>query len=593
MTFQYQKVKSVSKYVLPKGEKLEQLVLSTMKTISDVVGATLGPGGQPVLLERQEHGLGPAATKDGVTVFRSLGFQDSAAQVVLEASRDAAVRTAQSAGDGTTTATILAEALIRHSSAFVRENPRFSPQKVVRKLESVFRDAIKPAVEAWSVNVSDEGEEEAKELLLAVARTSTNGDQALAEKVLECFELVGDDGNVTIAEISGPSGYEVEAIDGYAIDMGYEESCSKFHACFVNEPETQRCVMRKPLFLLFHGRITDLGQLMFVFNQIGQLWEEKGFHNNIVVVATGFSEAVLNRLAANFSDATTLNIFPLLVPQSPIRNGQLHLLEDLSAITGAKVFGIDDPLHEAKIDDLGFGDSLTSFEVSRFRSTIIGRVDSQRAVARADLVGVQAQSPDVSELERMLMQERIGKLTGGIARLKVMGPSNVELKEKRDRAEDAICAVRGAVKNGCLPGGGWTLLRLVDILKKDKDPVVQKVLIPALQEPVTRLLSNIGLDEDEQKRALAPVKKSLDSALPIVYDALEDRHLPFREAGIVDSTPAVLEAVRNALSIAAQLGTLGGAVVFARDHELERLEAQETESFLRDARPTNLADERA
>ncbi|NDC26030.1 MAG: hypothetical protein EBZ49_18125, partial [Proteobacteria bacterium] len=170
-----------------------------------------------------------------------------------------------------------------------------------------------------------------------------------------------------------------------------------------------------------------------------------------------------------------------------------------------------------------------------------------------------------------------------------------ELKEKRDRAEDAVCAVRGAIKHGCLPGGGWTLLKLMNVLKNDKDVVLDQVLIPALFEPVLRLLSNVGVNDDEAVKILEPVISSLSSGMAdsaMVYDALEGKHVNAIQSGILDATPAVLEAVRNSISIASLLGTLGGTVVFKRDLDLERTEARDSAEFLRNAN-WNPANERA
>lgn len=592
---QYHKIKSASKSITPKSSRLQEIVLSTMRTASDVVGATLGPGGMPVLIERQEHNLPPMITKDGVTVFRALGFDDPASQCIMEAARDAAVRTASEAGDGTTTATVLSEAIVRRSSQFTKKYPRYSPQKVVRKLEGVFKDIIEPTIRESSLK-ADWSTEEGRSLLRSVAKVSANGDEALADKVLECFDLVGDDGNVTISEINGPSAYEVERVEGFPIGIGFEDSCAKFYAKFINDAGNQRCAMQNPVFLVYHGRITEIQSLVFLMEQIGARWQTEGFRHNVVVVATGFSESVLAQLAVNFAEATTINVFPLLAPQSPIPNGQLHFLEDVAAVTGARVLDpLNAPLDRATLDDLGFSDELKMFESYRFRSTIIGNSDTEEIILRADELQAQIANAG-SELDKILLQERLGKLTGGIARLKVIGPSNGELKEKRDRAEDAVCAVRGAIKHGCLPGGGWTLLKLCKRLEQENDQVINEVLIPALLEPVKRLLSNCGFDETEVKGILEPILSGLltsdDPANALVYDALENRHVKSVEGGILDSAPAVMEAIRNSISIASLLGTLGGTVVFKRDNELERQEARDVNAFLRDA-GSNPADDLA
>nr|MBA3353978.1 hypothetical protein [Blastocatellia bacterium] len=322
-----------------------------METISSIVGATLGPGGQPVLIERFEHGLPALVTKDGVTVFRALGFDDPAAQTIMETARDASVRTASEAGDGTTTATILSEAIVRNIHRYCYQNKRVSPQRVVRHLEKTFRDHVEPAVKRLSRTV-ELGTDEGDRLLKAVAGVSSNGDSDLADAVMECFEITGDEGNVTILESSGSSRYEVEKIEGFSIAMGYEESCAKFYAKFINDPGTQRTIMEKPVFLLYHGRINEIQTVALLMEQVGSAWQTTQFNHNVVLVATGFSETVLGNLAANFSYEGSINVFPLLAPMSPQSNGQLQFLMDVAAVTGAKILDpLNAPIEMASLDD--------------------------------------------------------------------------------------------------------------------------------------------------------------------------------------------------------------------------------------------------
>ena len=595
---EYQKVKSASKEILVKGKDLNKIILDTMSTISKIVGATLGPGGQPVLIERFEHDLPVIITKDGVTVFRSLGFKDPAKQCVMEAARDASIRTASEAGDGTTTATVLAEAIVRTTHEFCKNNPRISPQKVVRKLEEVFRTHIEPMILDSAIK-ADLSTEEGKKLLHAVARVSANGDTALADAVIECFEVCGDEGNVTISESSGPSHYEVERVDGYPLPVGYEESCGKFYPKFINDVGTQRCVLENPVFIPYHGRLNDTQKIVPLLAKILDEHDARKMSNNIVVVATGFSENVLADFAFNFGREGSANIFPLIVPPSPMLNGQLQYLEDICAITNSALFDpISRPLDKVEdLEDLGnvtFNDDgewecsgVKSIEIGRFRGTIIGHGDEDVLMARVDELKQIASNAE-SELDSRLLKERIAKISGGIARLKVIGSSNGELKEKRDRADDAVCAVRGAIKHGCLYGGGWALLKLAGSLPSDEDCIVKTVLGESLLSPVVRLYENCGIiDQEEIALTLEPVKLGISHNIPVVYDCLNAKHVDPVEFGILDSVPAVLESIRNSISIASLLGTLGGTVVFGRDQELERTESRETQKFLRDSNEAN------
>lgn len=576
---EYKKVKSASKLVLTKSQELDNSILKTMKTISDIVGSTLGPGGRQVLIERQEHGLPPIVTKDGVTVYRSLGFQDSTSQTIMEAAREASVRTVNEAGDGTSTSSVLSEALVRNIKHFSDSRKDVSPQKVVRLIEEVFTKVLEPTIKNLSVKV-DSTTDEGRKVLEQVATISANGDRDLAAVVMECFDIVGDEGNVTIAEVSGPSSYEVEKVEGYPIHMGYEESCHRFYSKFVNDTGNQRVVLDKPSYILYHGRIQDPQSLIPILKTVYHGVDSGELSPNVVIAATGFSESVVGYLATAFVTPEAINAVPLLVPQSGFQNGQLDFLLDLAAQTGGTVL---DPLNlsfsEAQLKHLGRSDS---FEMFRFRSTVVGQPPNEDELfLRVDQLKTNLERSE-SVLDTLDLQERLARLTGGVARLRVVGASNAETKEKRDRAEDAVCAVRGAIKYGVLPGGGWTLLHLANAIIATGDPILKETLTDALREPFFRILENVGLTGDEASEVFSRITVGETDVTKVkVWDALEGRLVNAFQAGLLDSTPAVLEALRNAISVASLLGTLGGTVVFARDLEVERQEAASQMSFRR------------
>ena len=605
MSLSYRKVKNVGKSVLTRqdGGRLESVVNKTMRVLRDIVGGTLGPGGQPVLIERQEDNMPPIVTKDGVTVFRHMGFENPTAEVVLEAARDAAVRTASEAGDGTTTATVLSEAIVRLTKEYCAKHKDVSPQKVVRRLQSVFAEIIEPTLKSLAIQASVD-DEAGKQLLFNVARISANGDVDLAKSVMDCFDIVGDAGNVTITEVSGPYGYEVEKVDGYPIpNMGFEDSLGKYSPGFITDQAGQRVWLDKPLFVVFHGKITEVQSMRILMEKVFDNWQAPGAgyrRHNVVIVATGFSDSVVGQLCVNMMDQSTINVLPLTAPLSPVPGGQLALLEDLCAFTGARLLDpLSNPLDAATLEDCGT--YAKGIEMTRFRTTVFPEDPAPLADANGNLITtdkdevVYGDMPNsltvgaridileqhlkqaASELDAGFINERIGKLTGGIARLKVVGSSSGENRERRDRAEDAVCSVRGTIKHGCLPGGGWGLMRAAHALDPE-DPVCLDVLKPALLEPVRMLFTNCGYTEEETTFEIA--KLLADDTK--VFDLLKQEPVDAQAGGLLDSLPAVLEAVRNSLSIASLLGTLGGTIVFARDTELERSEAKETRSFLRD-----------
>ena len=573
----YTKSKSAIKRVTPKGPALKKVILNTMKLCADIVGSTIGPGGQPVLIERQEEDMPPTISKDGVTCYRALGFEDATQQVILESSREAASKTAGSAGDGTSTTTVLAEALIRNLMAYCETHPKVSPQRVVRSIEKSLKNTLEPAIKSWAkpLSLSDD----TKKDLHSVAKVSANGDSELADAVLECFELVGNDGNVTLQEESGRSGYQVERLEGYPVGIGYEDSCGGYYPVFLNDTGRQICELKKPVFILYFGRLNDIYPCLSIFDKLG------GKENNVVLVATGFSDNTLSALASNFAHPTTAKIFPLKAPLTQMKTGQMDFLMDLAALTGATIFDpLNNPIETAEIEQLGRADG---FEASRYRSNVFGFRDELLVLERVDQLKTLLNSGSLSALDVSLVNERLGKITGGIAKLKIIGASSGELKEKRDRAEDAICSVRAAINHGCLPGGGWTLLKLQEVLKDERE-VAREVLIPSLQEPVNRLFTNAGYHPDEIEGIIQPIKLS---DVPLVYDILEGKYVEPFFGGVLDSVPAVLEALRNSISIASQLGTCGGIIAYERDMAVERQNARDTAEWKRNAN-VNEADEK-
>ncbi len=389
-------------------------------------------------------------------------------------------------------------------------------------------------------------------------------------------------------EKSGPSGYQVEALKGYPVGIGFEDCVRRFFPKFVNDDANNRVYMEKPRFVLYFGTITEIQTLYPIMEEIGRQWEsdKSTISSNVVVVACGFSETVLGHLTSNWVNDETLNNYPMTIPKSPINNGEMHFLQDLQGVTGSTIFDpIGRPLEKGKLDDIG--QPIEYFEAHRYRSNLIGYADEGLLLARVEELQLQIQNPE-GELERRLIEERIGKLTGGIAKLTVIGASNGEVKEKRDRAEDAACAVRGARKHGCLPGAGWTLMNVnehlatITGLTEFEYEVIEKVIIPSLLEPVVRLMKNAGFNTEEVN---ARLDKAAEEAWEgkKVWNGLDDTFVDAVESGIMDSTPAVLEAIRNSISIATLLGTLGGVIVFKRDVELERREASDTYGFLKDA----------
>lgn len=573
----YKKVKPAAKVVISENAKIQTKVLETMKAIADTVGATLGPSGRPVLIERQEYGLPNILTKDGVTVFRNLGFRDPTAQAIMESARDAANRTVVEAGDGTTTATVLAYALVRNLIRFCEDNPKYTPQKIVREIEFYFKHMVEPSVKKWAIT-QEVFEGDFAQMLKDVATISANGDVELANVVMKCFDLTGDKGAIVVSEQSGPSGYNVEHIEGFPIEVGYEESLGRYQSLYINDKANNRVYIENPVFILSQAPVTEIQSVQLLLEQIGKAWgdsinSEKEFSHNVVLVAPSFSDSLVGALGGNWQASDTINVIPMVCPKTIIQNSEIHFIDDLASVTGATVFNpITKPINSGTLNDVGYG--IKSFEMSRFRSMIVG-------VCERGLVKMQSQtlsdslSKAESKLDAQIIEDRIARLNGGICKLKIVGPSSGEIRERRDRAEDAIAAVRGAIKHGFLPGACSTLLKLASQLPET--PVFQHVIKPALEFPFLKILNNCGYTEDESELILKDYYEKLDTH---VFDAMNGKFEEPFSIGLLDSVPAVLESIRNSFSIASILGTMGGTIVFERDDFLEREEASQVNHYL-------------
>jgi len=568
--FQTSKPKSAGKIMMPASPDLTNYVLNTLEHMAKMAGSTLGPGGRQVLIERGEMGMEPIMTKDGVTVIKNLGYGDAINQLILESARAAALRTASEAGDGTTTATVLSAAIARYTDELSKENPRMSPQKIVREMYKLVPE-IKEKVQGYSITADGDNY---KEVLLNVATLSANGDQELSESVLEAFDLVGEEGNLTIVEATGSSKYVVERISGYTVDQGYEETLKKFSNGFINDRSGTLIGMENPIVLLYDGVINDLSQVFDALQKISDYFDKVNHpYKNVALVAHGFSDTVIGNLHVNWNHPDTINVLPILTPQTAIINWRTQFLYDLQAYTGSPVFNpIDKPIVDLDPEAMTKNNLVTNIECGRFRTSIISNEDIDLIEERVDELKEQLKNPE-SQYEENDLNVRIGKLTSGISRLYVYGPSQGETREKRDRAEDAWMAIRGAVKGGACPGGGWVLVRLAAdmLLASEKLPETPKkmallILSQALLYPVEFLYKNYGYTDEEFEDKRGELLLNDEK----VFDVDAQEWVPIH--ALLDSVPAVTEAIENSISIASLLGTIGGIISFNRNPESDRRE---------------------
>lgn len=546
--------KSKAKSITADRNKIKDIVHDTISQMGDIVGATLGPGGRLVILERD--GLSPLITKDGVTVAKTLGVANAEANVIIESAKEICLRTAKQAGDGTTTAIVLASAITREGLDFLEKNPKYNPQRMVNELNDLYNKVICPFLSTHSKKVKERNE------LINVAKISANGDSIIATAAVDAVLAAGEDGQVLIEE-RDDDGIRVETIDGCIVTTGLKDLGSVGLA-FINDRAAQQAKMDAGLIFLYDGTINDLK----VPAAIQQAVEGTDLYGKpIIVFAHGFSDVVLDKFAKSTKGGYT--VVPVKTPLGGVANSRSMFLYDMAAYTGAGVFdpGTIDGFINEETDD-GFG-SFETAKINLFETFITSTVSSEKIEARiAELKSIMNIAPN--DREKMFAKAAISKLTGGVSTIWVGGGSEIEAREKKGRVEDAVEAVRSAIAEGVIPGGCGVQLVLSDIIARHPDRVLSwDIMIKALKAPFNLLLSNCGEDFADVWNALEPHVVNQDEPPKFIFDANAHKVVNPEEAGIIEPAKVCRVSIGNALSVASLLITLGGIVVVPRDFGLE------------------------
>ncbi len=562
--------KQKAKHITPKGAELEKIVKDTLSALDKIVGATLGPGGNPILIERV--GLSPLITKDGVTVADSVAFEDATQYVIAEAAKEACQKTNKEAGDGTTTAIVLANALIQEGIKYLHNNTSKSPQELCREFEKT--------VKIITQKLKDTATQITEKDLYKVAMVSANFDKDIADAVVKAVMMVGDDGTI-ITEDGG--GYQtiVKETDGFPVNRGL----SVFGApqeLFINNPQDQECVYENPYVLLYDGDLLsppEVGRFLSV------CFEKMRQENNIrpvVVVAHKFSPQVLKMFAQNVQMNTAL-ICPLETSATAQPNSRHHLLHDLAAFIDATVLDPITKTFNAALkaqNPLMFLGSCGKTRIGRYKSIFLDGNNSDKVEERIEILKKQKENAE-SDYDAEIIKERIGMLMGGIATIYVGGASELEMREKKHRIEDTINALKSAIEMGVVPGGGATLLRMSQYLlnnagKSSDIPASAAILGSALAVPFCRIMKNAGYSE---KEITDIADKIINSESNQVYDSLKHELVNSFDAGILDPVRVTISALSNAVSIAKMLMTIGGAIVLPRDKVEERQLELQSQAF--------------
>src|SRR5579875_2554186 len=507
------------------SESSRQAILRGVNQLADAVKVTLGPRGRNVVLEKKFGG--PTITKDGVTVAKEIELKDPLENMGAQMVREVASKTSDIAGDGTTTATILAQAIYREGVKSVAAGA--NPMALKRGIEKAV-EVVVEGVKKLSKPVSGDA-------IAQVGTISANGDSTIGNIIAEAMKKVGKDGVITVEE-SKTMNTELQTVDGMQFDRGY------LSPYFVTDPDRMECVLEDPYILIHEKKISNMKDLLPLLEQIARSGKP------LLVIAEEVEGEALATLVVNKLRGT-LNACAVKAPGFGDR--RKAMLEDIAILTGGKAImeetGIK--LEGVRLEDLGRAKRVT---VDKDNTTIVDGAGSQKNIeGRIKQIRNQIEET-TSDYDREKLQERLAKLAGGVAVIKVGAATETEMKEKKARVEDALHATRAAVEEGIVPGGGVALLRAAEALKNLKaegdEQIGVDIVRRACEEPIRQIVVNSGTEG-----AIVVSKVRENSNPNFGYNAATDTYEDLVAAGVIDPTKVTRTALQNAASIASLMLT--------------------------------------
>jgi chaperonin GroEL len=507
------------------GEDARAKILKGVNTLADAVKVTLGPKGRNVALEKAFGS--PSITKDGVTVAKEIELKDKLENMGAQMVREVASKTADVAGDGTTTATVLAQAIYREGVKNVAAGA--NPMDVKRGIDLAVATVVK---ELGIMSKPIESHEE----IAQVATISANADKAIGDLIANAMTKVGKHGVITVEEAKGMES-ELIVVEGMQFDRGYVSPY------FITDTEKMESVLENPCILICDKKISNMKDLLPVLEQIAKQGRQ------LLIIAEDVEGEALATLVVNKMRGT-INVVAVKAPGFGDR--RKAMLQDIAALTGASV--VSDELG-VKLDSLTMADLglARSVRVSKDNTTIVDGKGSE-AVIKARVGQIKAEIDlSTSDYDKEKLQERLAKLAGGVAVIKIGAATESEMKEKKDRVDDALHATRAAVEEGIVAGGGLALLRtqkVLEALKLEGDQAIGVVIVRrALEEPIRIIAQNAGF---EPSVVVDKVKNAIGN---VGFDARKEDYVDMVKAGVVDPTKVARTALQNAASIAGLLLT--------------------------------------
>ncbi len=533
------------KYSIKAGEKM----MIGVDTLADAVKVTLGPKGRNVLIDKSWDS--PKITKDGVTVAKEIDLEDKFENMGARMVREVASKTSDAAGDGTTTATILAQAIYHEGSKLVAAGS--SPMAVKRGIEKAV-DLVVRELKNISKATKDKKE------IAQVGTISANNDKTVGDVISEAMEKVGKEGVITVEEAKGME-TTLEIVEGMQFDRGY------LSPYFVTNAEKMEVHLEDPYILLNEKKIGNMKDLVPVLEEIAKTGKP------LLIIAEDMEGEALATLVVNKLRGT-LHCAAVKAPGFGDR--RKAMLEDIAIMTGGQAISEDlgIKLENIALNDLGTAKRIT---VDKDKTTIVDGGGSREAVeGRVKQIRAQIEET-TSEYDREKLQERLAKLIGGVAVINVGAATETEMKEKKDRVEDALNATRAAVEEGIVPGGGVALIRALKALEDVKFPGEEKmgvnIIKRALEEPVRQIAENAGFEGS------VVVNRVMEGQGNFGFNAETGKYEDLMEAGIIDPTKVTRFALQNAASVAGLLMTTEAMVAEKPEKKKPEMPAMPTEDM--------------
>jgi len=513
------------------GDSARAKMVEGVNILANAVKVTLGPKGRNVVLERSFGG--PTVTKDGVSVAKEIELKDKLQNMGAQMVKEVASKTSDNAGDGTTTATVLAQSIVREGMKYVASG--MNPMDLKRGIDKAVAAAIEELRKISKPCTTN------KEIA-QVGAISANSDTSIGERIAEAMDKVGKEGVITVEDGKSLQD-ELDVVEGMQFDRGY------LSPYFINNPDKQVAVLDNPFVLLHDKKVSNIRDLLPVLEQVAKAGRP------LLIIAEDVEGEALATLVVN----NIRGILKTVAVKAPgFGDRRKAMLEDIAILTGGQVIAEETglTLEKATLAELG---QAKRIEVGKENTTIIdGAGEAANIEARVKQVRKQIEEA-TSDYDREKLQERVAKLAGGVAVIKVGAATEVEMKEKKARVEDALHATRAAVEEGIVAGGGVALIRARTAIaglkgaNADQDAGI-KIVLRAMEEPLRQIVSNGGEEASVVVAAVAAGKGNYG------YNAATGEYVDLVDAGVVDPTKVTRTALQNAASVAGLLLTTDAAV---------------------------------